>query len=207
MQLASELAEATGHFALRQTGQLADRADTPTTQRRGRIELRREPRQRQRRQELRFLARFDDDRRMRQLCRYSRCQFARRDADTRGEAHARGGVHGRFAECDFGQGVDGVLKMPLHPRHVDKHDSFAGIFDARGERFRHFEQRFLRGALAFGVAWAGDQLGDDRARLRQRHAGNDSFRSCATRGRDDMGVLRVAVDDGQRFLQQIGLAA
>ena len=41
--------------------------------------------------------------------------------------------------------------MPLHPRHIEKDDPFAGIFDTRRECLGHFQQRFLRGALAFGV--------------------------------------------------------
>jgi len=48
--------------------------------------------------------------------------------------------------------------MPFHPRDVEKNDSFAGIFDARREALGHFEQRFLRRPLAFGVAAAGDEF-------------------------------------------------
>src|SRR5436305_217368 len=68
-------------------------------------------------------------------------------------------------EADFGVrgGRDArapsiVSEMPFHPGHIEKHNAFAGIFDARRKCFGHFEQRFLRGALAFGVAAAGDEL-------------------------------------------------
>jgi len=49
-------------------------------------------------------------------------------------------------------------------------DALAGVLDARREGLGDLEQRLLGGALARAVAPAGDQLGDERARLGQRHS-------------------------------------
>jgi hypothetical protein len=97
--------------------------------------------------------------------------------------------------------------MPLHPRHIEKDHAFAGIFDARRKRLGYFEQRFLRGALALGIAAAGDELRQERARLRQREAGLDSLLPRPPRGSDDMGVAAVPFHDTDRLVEQIGLAA
>src|ERR1051325_4459882 len=61
MQLAPELAQAAGHFALGQAGQLADGAQAPLAERGRRIEGGGEAGQRRRRQKLRLAAFGDDD--------------------------------------------------------------------------------------------------------------------------------------------------
>jgi hypothetical protein len=97
--------------------------------------------------------------------------------------------------------------VPLHPRHIKKHHSFASILDTRRERFGDFEQRFLGRALALAVAAAGDQLRHERARLGEREAGADSFRPRAPRRRYDVRVVAVSFDDGHRLLAKLRLAA
>ena len=162
------------------------------------LRLRAKTRQRQRREEVGLLSRRDDLRRRRQLRRDTRRQFAPCDADREGSqipsAHAS-------------------PTSPAPPRSRSDDPSppcrrappFASVFDPRGECFGDFEQRFLRGALAFGVAAAGDEFRHDRARLRQRQSGTDAFRARATCRGDDMRVVAIAFDDPDRFVEQIGL--
>ena len=100
-----------------------------------------------------------------------------------------------------------LFEKMLHAGHIDKDQAVAGVFEAWGKGLGDLEQRFLRGALALGVAAAGDELGQDRSSLGERQARTDAFLSRSPRRCHDMRVVAVPLDDRNRFLEQIRLAS
>jgi len=89
--------------------------------------------------------------------------------------------------------------------HVD--DALPRVLDARRERLRRLEQRLLRRALALRIAPARDQPRDSRARLRKRHARLDAGATRLARRRDDARRVAVSLEDRDRLLLQLRLAA
>jgi len=104
-------------------------------------------------------------------------------------------------------GMTDPSPQPRMPLQVHVHDSFSRVLDARREGLRRLQQRLLRRALALGVASSSDQLRDSRARLRQRHTRLDAGAARAARRGDDTGRVAVPLEDRDRLLLQLGLAA
>ena len=91
--------------------------------------------------------------------------------------------------------------------HVHPGEALAAVLDARRDRAGRVEQRLLRGALARGVARAGEEVREERARLRQREAGADAGAPRLARGGDDARGRAVALADGDGLVGERRLAA
>ena len=96
--------------------------------------------------------------------------------------------------------------MALGAADVDEDEAVAGILDARRERLRRLEQRLLRRPLALGVAAAGDELRQDRARLREGLPGVDAVLPRTPRRREDVRRAAVSLHDGRGLGEELRLA-
>ena len=211
VELAADLAEAAGDFALGQLGEVADRVEAPALERRGDLERGGELLERQRREETRLLSLRDDGRRVGQARGDARGELGRGDADARGQ-------RGLFRGAQDVAGEGPLTPFPLPPAEGDPlsvgmsfqieiHDALALVLHARRKHLGDFEQRLLRRALALAVAAARDELRDAGARLGQRHAGLDAgFARLARRGDDARGAA-VALADGDGLVLELRLAA
>ena len=175
-----------------------------------------------------------DGRRVGQPRRDARRELGRRDADARGQQcflrRAQDVAGERLPICSPllpaggsrppkadpgsrqrrpGPAVSGRVRgrerrMPLQ---IQIHHPLPLVLHARRKHLRHFEQRLLRRALALAVASAGDELGDEGARLGQRHAGLDARAARLARGGDDPRGAAVALAHGDGLVLQLRLAA
>src|SRR6202162_6604091 len=78
-------------------------------------------------------------------------------------------------------------------------EAFTGVFDSRGEGVGDLQEGFLRGALAFEGAGAGEEFGEEGAGLGESHSGLEAFFPRLARGGDDPGGVAVAFEDGDGF--------
>ena len=86
-------------------------------------------------------------------------------------------------------------------------DALAAVLDARRDRPGRVEERLLRGPLARGVARAGEEVREERARLREREAGADAGAPRLPRRGDDARGRAVALADGDGLVGERRLAA
>jgi hypothetical protein len=90
---------------------------------------------------------------------------------------------------------------------VQVDEAFAGVFDSGGEGVGDFQEGFLRGALAFEVAGAGEEFWEEGAGLRESHSGLEAFFPRLARGGDHPGGVAVAFEDGDGLPFDVRLAA
>ena len=201
VEVAAGFAEAAGDFALGQLREVADRVEPPAVERRGDLERGGELLERQRREKARLLAFGHDGRRVGQPRRDARRELGRR------HAHARG------QQCFLRRAQDVAREGPLTFEkermaiQIQIDDPLPLVLHARRKHLRHFEQRLLRRALALAVASARDELGNEGARLGQRHPGLDARAPRLARRGDDARGAAVALADRDGLVLQLRLAA
>ena len=188
VQVTSALAKTGRYFALRKSGQLADRCQSPALKHFRSLELGRQTGQGQGSEKTRFTSGGYDGRRVRQLRGDARRQLARGNSDADRKTDAFHGMNCRlrqrvlprrrclavrwfFSAC---LGTD-CFEVAFQSTDIEVDHSGAGIFDTRRKTFGDLHESFLRCPLALDIARAGDQFRQQRARLGQSQPRADPF--------------------------------
>ena len=212
MQLAPQRSQPARDFALGQLRELADRSDSPHLEGLGELHLRRELRERQRREKPRLLPLRHDRGRVGQSGGDPRGELRGRDPEPRGQARLLDRRDDGAAQAELGGslaslGMTRGKRRHRDPDRVEIDDPFSGGLHARRKAVCGFRQRFLRRALALQIAAPREEVGQKGARLGQGLARLDPGPTRGAGRGHDAGGVAVAFEDRDGLARELRLAA